>query len=145
MVETSSEQRRWTIPIGIFVLTIGLVLSFAPVSNDTVNPKSLAPVSESTPLVKSILGNYENHLYDDGGKNDWHYVTISQIDDTTLEWRNRAGIAWTLKTTQNKKILDVGRDCPYFSEGHTSVKVVWDGDQVSGLIGPGNELYEKSK
>ena len=102
-------------------------------------------IPKPIPIVKSILGNYENHLYDRGGKNDWHYVTVSQIDETTLEWRNRAGVAWRLKTTPNKEILNVERDSPYFSQGHTSVKVVWDGDRVSGLIGPGNELYEKSR
>jgi hypothetical protein len=46
-----------------------------------------------------LLGNYENHLYDKGGKNDWHYVTINKADDTTLKWSNRAGVSWTLTTT----------------------------------------------
>ncbi|NET44765.1 hypothetical protein [Okeania sp. SIO2B3] len=95
-------------------------------------------------IVDSIVGNYENHQYDSGGKNDWHYVTISRIDDTTLQWRNRAGRTWTLQTTKNREILKVGKDCPYFDDGHTTATVIWDGNQVSGILGPWNELYEKS-
>ena len=95
--------------------------------------------------VQHLIGNYENHLYDKDGKNDWHYVTISKIDESTLRWKNRAGISWTLKIIEDKEILKVGDDCPYFSEGHTTVKVVWnkDGDKVLKLLGPFDEPYDK--
>ncbi len=98
-----------------------------------------------TPVIvdPSLLGNYENHLYDNGGKNDWHYVTISQVDDSTLKWTNRAGVSWTLTMTSEKTKLNVGEDCPYFQEGYKQATVVWKGDQVSGLLGPWNELYQK--
>lgn len=74
----------------------------------------------------------------------YRYLGRCEIDDTTLQWRNRAGRTWTLQTTQNTEILKVGKDCPYFDDGHTTATVIWDGDKVSGILGPWNELYEKS-
>ncbi|NES06803.1 MAG: hypothetical protein F6K22_30695 [Okeania sp. SIO2F4] len=94
--------------------------------------------------VNSIVGNYENHLYDSGGKNDWHYVTISRIDDNTLQWKNRVGITWTLHATKHREILKVGKDCPYFDHGHTTATVIWDGNQVLGILGPWNKRYDRS-
>lgn len=99
----------------------------------------------------AILGNYECHLYDQGGKNDWHYVTISKTNDTTLNWANRAGVSWKLTATSDKTKLNVGQECPYydFNDGTSQTQyrqatVVWTGSQVSGIIGPWNELYDKS-
>jgi len=83
-------------------------------------------------------------LYGKGGKNDWHYVTISKVNETTLKWTNRAGVSWTLAATSDKTKLNVGNDCPYFKDGHKQVTVVWKGEQVSGLRSPSDELYEKS-
>lgn len=99
---------------------------------------------EQTPTIDSIVGNYENHLYDGGGKNDWHYVTISKIDRNTLEWKNRAGVSWKLTRTQDEDIFKVGSDSPYFNQGRSFVKIVWDGGRVSGLISHNNELFQKS-
>ena len=51
MIEVSSEQKKFTIPIGLLVLTIGLVLYFDP-SLDSVSPGSSSGVpltSEPTP------------------------------------------------------------------------------------------------
>mmetsp|Transcript_25554 Transcript_25554/g.52403 ORF Transcript_25554/g.52403 Transcript_25554/m.52403 type:complete len:333 (+) Transcript_25554:163-1161(+) len=55
----------------------------------------------SAPLVlcadmPGLVGKYECHLYDGGGKNDWHYVTISQEAPGRFRWRNRAGASWGL-------------------------------------------------
>ena len=94
--------------------------------------------------VPLILGNYECHKYDAEGKNDWHYVTISKVNDTTLKWSNRACVSWTLSLTEDKAKLDVGSDCPYFKDGHKQVTIVWERGQVSGLTGPWDELYSKS-
>ena len=44
----------------------------------------------------SVSGSYECHLYDGGGKNDWHYVTISEQAPGQYLWSNRAGVAWSL-------------------------------------------------
>ena len=94
--------------------------------------------------TKVIVGNYECHLYDNGGKNDWHYVTISQINGSTLKWANRAGVSWTLTETSDKTKLDVGKDCPYFKDGYQQATVVWVSSHVTGILGPSDELYEKS-
>jgi hypothetical protein len=95
-------------------------------------------------LIPLLLGNYECHKYDAEGKNDYHYVTISKVNDTTLKWSNRAGVSWMLSLIDDKTKLDVGNDCPYFKDGHKQVTVVWEGSQVSGLVGPFDELYSKS-
>jgi|688.fasta_scaffold170074_1 hypothetical protein len=99
----------------------------------------------------AILGQYECHLYDQGGKNDWHYVTVSKANETTLNWANRAGVSWTLTITSDKTKLNVGQECPYynFDDGQSKIQyrqatVVWTGSQVSGIIGPENQLYDKS-
>ena len=92
--------------------------------------------------IISIVGDYECHLFDNtSNKNDWHYVTISKVNNSTLRWTNRAGVSWTLTTIPDKTKLTVGSDCPYFNSGYTQVTVVWDGDRVSGLTGPSNEIY----
>lgn len=97
------------------------------------------------PIVNSLIpGDYECHLFDKGGKNDWHYVTVSKVNDTTLRWTNRAGVAWTLGATSDKTKLNVGHDCPYFKDGHTHVTVVWKDNQVSALLGPWDEPYVRS-
>ena len=55
---------------------------------------------ESLPLAASpaasLVGLYECHQYDGGGKNDWHYVTISEEAPGRFNWRNRAGVSWSL-------------------------------------------------
>lgn len=101
--------------------------------------------------VTPVLGNYECHLYDKGGKNDWHYVTVSKVNDTTLKWTNRAKVSWLLSQTADKTVLDVSKECPYynFNDGkqqthYTQATVVWKGNKVTGIIGPWNELYEKA-
>jgi hypothetical protein len=55
VIEVSPEQRRWAIPIGLFVLAIGLVLNFTSPSS-TPGPSSVA--TSSSPGV--ILAPYKN-------------------------------------------------------------------------------------
>ena len=43
IIEVSSEQRKLTIPIGLLVLTIGLVLNFIPSNNNPSNPAYIPP------------------------------------------------------------------------------------------------------
>jgi hypothetical protein len=151
IIEVSPEQKRWAIPVGLFLLALGLALNLT--SPSTISTPSPAPAPSTGDLSKSstasllaeIPGTYENHQHDGtNNKNGYHYVTISQVSDTKLEWKNRAGKSWSLFTTPDKDILRVGEDCPYFQDGHKEVTVVWEGSRVSGLRGPGDELYEKS-
>lgn len=51
IIEVSSEQRRWAIPVGLFVLIIGLVLNLAPLGKTTV---SVAPPGRYTNSCSSI-------------------------------------------------------------------------------------------
>lgn len=110
-----------------------------------------APESASR-LAAAVLGSYECHKYDNTAtKNDWHYVTITKVNDMTFKWTNRAGVSWTLKTTSENTMLDVGQECPYydFDDGtsktrYTQATLVWNGDEVSGILGPWDELYERS-
>ena len=64
IIEVSPEQNRWAIPIGLFVLSIGLVLNFSSVSSPMV--KIPLPPSSSNPVksgceepLTSKLGRYE--------------------------------------------------------------------------------------
>lgn len=52
-IEVSREQKRWTIPIGLLVLTIGLVLhSKTPAPSPTaVQASTATPATSSTPVV----------------------------------------------------------------------------------------------
>jgi hypothetical protein len=103
--------------------------------------------------LTAIIGNYEDHVYDKGGKNDWHYVIVSKASGgTTLKWANRAGKIWTLTATADPTKLSVGSDCPYFimdnsggpHQTYKEATVVWDGGKVTGLIGPYNNLYTRT-
>lgn len=89
-----------------------------------------------------LAGSYECHAYDEGGKNDWHYVTIEQSE--TFTWKNKAGASWTLNRTDHPLILAVGEDCPYFEETKTALFTCKGGEVVS-VAGPGNEPYLKKR
>ncbi len=95
--------------------------------------------------MDALIGTYENHQYDDGGKNDWHFVTLTHAGGTNLTWTNRAGATWTLTLTDDRTKLAVGRDCPYYNDGHTicTVEFTSDGNTVTALLGPGNERYDR--
>ena len=49
------------------------------------------------PQIDTIAGDYVIDGYE-GNKNDWHYVTIEEVEITRGEfkWTNRAGISWML-------------------------------------------------
>ena len=64
IVEVSPEQNRWAIPIGLFVLVIGLVLNSSSISSPTVKdtPIPSLPISVKSGCeepLKSKLGRYE--------------------------------------------------------------------------------------
>ena len=130
-----------------------MVLAFS--SGDT--EKGIFPV-HGTHWVPSILykkpveisgdliGDYECHTYDNTeNKNDYHYVTISKVDETTLTWKTRGTVSWTLTLTPDKTKLRIGEDCLYFRRGFIEHQtVVWAGDEVSGVCGPSGEIYDKT-
>ena len=98
-----------------------------------------------------VVGKYECHLYDKGGKNNWHYVTVSKGAGNTLIWKNRAGVQWTLEATPDKSVLDVHSDCPYFNfvdgtrrTNYHQATVVRSGNKVTAIIGPWGESYDRS-
>jgi len=92
-------------------------------------------VEDKGPNIK--VGSYENHEYDNGGKNDWHYVTITKGKDGSYKWINNAGKSWSLYVTNKKDTLTVGEDCPYHKNGYT--EAVFNAD---GVFGPWNEFYQ---
>ena len=86
-----------------------------------------------------IVGQFENHLYDNGGKNSSHYATITYNNvSETYTWKNEAGANWTLYPTAKLNELKVGPDCPHYRDGHTVAKFT-----TYGVYGPGNELYTR--
>lgn len=96
------------------------------------------------PHLAELLGKYECHKYDGtSAKNDYHYVTVSKISDVEVLWTTKAGAIWKLTATQEREKLAVGPECPYFKAGYTFARIVREGSQMSGIIGPCGELYEK--
>lgn len=51
MIEVSPEQKRWTIPIGLLVLSIGLVLYCIPAPDSSQSPRS---TSEKTIDISGV-------------------------------------------------------------------------------------------
>ena len=88
------------------------------------------------------VGAYECHKYDGtNGKNDYHYVTI-KAEGLQLRWSNRAGVSWML-TPRADGNLDVGKECPYYTNGHTVCQVVRNSTgSVTSLLGPWDEHYD---
>ncbi len=90
----------------------------------------------------TTVGTYECHKYDGTkNKNDWHYVTI-KAEGSQLRWSNRAGVSWML-TPRADGNLDVGKECPYYTNGHTVCQVVRNSTgSVTSLLGPWDEHYD---
>ena len=90
----------------------------------------------------TTVGTYECHKYDGTkNKNDWHYVTIKE-EGSQLCWSNRAGVSWML-TPRADGNLDVGKECPYYTNGHTVCQVVRNSTgSVTSLLGPWDEHYD---
>lgn len=49
IIEVSPEQKRWTIPIGLLVLAIGLVLNSATPAPNTTSAPTITPTTGTTP------------------------------------------------------------------------------------------------
>lgn len=53
IIEVSPEQKRWTIPTGLLVLAIGLVLNFATPTPNTTSTPTITPTTVTTPAPKA--------------------------------------------------------------------------------------------
>ena len=87
-------------------------------------------------------GIYESHLYDNGGKNAWHYISIKKMKDGNgLMWENKAGVSWSLWPTLNPLVFQVSNDCPYFDLYQS---VVFEVDSKNNILGvsANNEFYK---
>jgi hypothetical protein len=93
-----------------------------------------------------VVGDYECHVYDAGGKNNSHYVSIAEsIDHQGLYWTNKSRAFYRL-TAQvgTRDTLLTQNDCSYFTKGHKECKVIYDSDQnVIAVLGPWNERYDR--
>jgi hypothetical protein len=45
--------------------------------------------------------------------NDWHYVTISQVDNCELLWTNDAGASWGMDYDAAAGVLTTQENCPW--------------------------------
>ena len=70
-------------------------------------------------------------------ENDWHVVEISMISEGKYEWKNKAGVKWSLTTKGIDSCdIEIGEDCPYYDDDYTSASF-----NSSGIFGPHNEFY----
>lgn len=123
---------------------IETIFGFSTAASEGNEETATERVSATNTTVANLIGDYENHLYNVKGKNDWHFVTISRVDDQKLKWTNRAGVSWTLTVTSDKTKLSVGSDCPYFKQGYKTATVQWAGGAVTSILGPSNEPYYRN-
>tara|TARA_B110000305_G_C19133792_1_gene490178 strand:+ start:248 stop:616 length:369 start_codon:yes stop_codon:yes gene_type:complete len=94
---------------------------------------------------------FQEQIYVDGGNsNDWHFVTIANPsgDGLNFTWSNRAGVKWDLTASRDPKSgilkgFDVGKNCPYYNNGHKYAEFVWNpkSQLISKVKGPWNEPY----
>ncbi|MEM7375992.1 MAG: hypothetical protein AAF460_00670 [Pseudomonadota bacterium] len=105
----------------------------------------VALLRPASPPDTSLAGRYENHEYDVGGKNDWHFVTLERTDNGALRWSNRAGVSWLLSATDDANLFRIGDDSPYWGEpGQQDLRVYRDARGVVLCVtGPGGELYHR--
>jgi len=101
--------------------------------------------------VSEVEGNYECHLYDGEGKNDWHFAELRRSSATTaptLTWSNRAGVSWTLTPSLDANVsskLLVATDCPYFDDGYQVCDIQRSSaGRIVGVLGPNEELYSRT-
>eukprot|EP00957_Ditylum_brightwellii_P049928 3784664-Ditylum_brightwellii.AAC.1 len=44
-----------------------------------------------------LPGKYENHLYNGGGKNDWHHAELTEGDaPNEIIWINWENVSWSI-------------------------------------------------
>jgi len=96
--------------------------------------------------VSPIVGEYENFLYGGAEKNHYHYVSII-ADESTKNgyiWRTLCN-EWTLTPIADEKLeCAVGDQCPYFKDGHQTMRFKTDHKgTIIGAFGPGDEYFTK--
>lgn len=95
--------------------------------------------------AERVLGRFVNARVvnaDGGPKDPWLSVTITKVSRTIVKWTNDAGFSWTLELTPDASKLAVSNQCSYYQQGYTTAALKVDAnDKVTGIMGPGNELY----
>ena len=120
-----------------FCFGIGLVIYYHGLQSsitDAETNSSSTTSSSKIPDCNLKEGKYERKP----AENDWHYVTISKMFNGNYKWINKAGFEWNLISNgQECNLLQVGTECPYYSEGYTFTRF-----NEKGIYGPGDEFYE---
>ena len=79
----------------------------------------------------------EGHYHHIPITSDWHIVEITKKPNGNFEWKNKANAKWTLIPIVNQcNTLEVGKDCPYYNNGHTTATF-----DENGIYGPWNAFY----
>jgi len=84
-------------------------------------------------------GYFENKQHVGDEKDDSHYVEIVYNEEGSFTWKSKAGKEWGLNVNLDQNTFGV-TDCPY--EDLQEVEMVMDGDAVTGLKGPYEEVWE---
>ena len=130
----------WAICIAFiifFCFGIGLVIYYYGLQSAITDADT---ISSSTTSTSKILdcNLKEGRYIRKPAENDWHYVTISKTFNGNYKWKNKAGIEWNLISNGKEcNLLQVGIQCPYYSNGYTFTRF-----NEKGIYGPGGEFYE---
>jgi hypothetical protein len=128
------DDSIWSDPGGKFVT----IDAEADGKTATISCPKLAGTAER------VLGRFVNPLYnkDGGTKDPFLSVTITKVSRSIVKWTNDAGFGWTLELTPDASKLAVSKQCSYYQKGYTTAALKVDAnDKVTGIMGPGNELY----
>jgi hypothetical protein len=89
--------------------------------------KRWAWTPDAAPLLpQAVLGSWRHQ----NASNDWHYVTIEPGPGGVLQWRNRAGVSWSLAVDAEGGRLLTGDDCPYKG---IHVQIIVGGPPLEGV------------
>lgn len=83
----------------------------------------------SNEIINKVSGLYEKEKVE----NDWNIIEINLDNYNKWEWKNKAGVKWSLENDFENSLFYVGIDCPYF-DSCKEVKIRKEDSDNSNVI-----------
>jgi len=98
--------------------------------------------SETYRRSDDYVGEYQLETVD----NDWQVGKITRNATTgKLEWRNNAGVTWTLSPDPNGNVLRTDATNPYEKDGIRDFRLLKAGGKITGFVFKGETYYKKGE